>query len=113
VTSALLHLIDPAGLRAARTAGQIAPAAGAEFVHLSTPQQVHLPANRLFGGRTDMLLLVLDPDRIGVEVRWEPGVPGDPASMRFPHAYGPVPLSAVREVRPYPPGLDGRFGTPE
>jgi GNAT superfamily N-acetyltransferase len=58
-----------------------------------------------------VLLLVLDPARLGVEVRWEPGVPGDPESMRFPHAYGPVPTAAVVDVLPYPPA-DGVFVTP-
>jgi uncharacterized protein (DUF952 family) len=39
-------------------------------------------------------------------VRFEPGVPGDPASMRFPHLYGPLPVTAVvRTVRwPEPRG---------
>jgi uncharacterized protein (DUF952 family) len=83
------------------------------FVHLSTPEQVALPANRLYHGRSDLMLLVLDPARIDVEVRFEPGVPADPTSMRFPHAYGPVPTSAVVTVQPYRPGPDGEFGPPE
>jgi uncharacterized protein (DUF952 family) len=69
-------------------------------VHLSTPEQVALLANRLFCSRSNLLLLVLDPARIGVEIRWEPGVPGDPESMRYLHAYGPVPVAAVMAVRP-------------
>ena len=115
MTDFLLHLIDQAGWRAARAAGVLAPPSLAEvgFVHLSTTEQVSLPADRLFAGRQDILLLVLDRDLIGVEVRWEPGTHGDPASMRFPHAYGPVPTSAVRAVLDYRPGADGRFADPE
>jgi uncharacterized protein (DUF952 family) len=79
------------------------------FVHLSAQLQVHLPANRLFAGRRDMLLLYVDPDRLGAPVRWEPGVPTDPESMLFPHLYGPLPTAAVVEVRPYLPGPDGLF----
>ena len=110
----LLHLATPAEWRAALTAGVIAPPSLAEvgFVHLSTPEQVALPAGRLFPGRTDLVLLVLDPDRIGVPVRFEPGVPTDPASMRFPHAYGPVPAAAVLAVLPYRPRPDGGFDAP-
>jgi uncharacterized protein (DUF952 family) len=115
VSTVLLHLIDPAGWSAAQAAGVIAPPSVAEvgFVHLSTPDQVALPANRLFAGRHDLLLLVLDPRRIGVDVWWEPGVPDDPESMRFPHAYGPVPVGAVRAVLDYRPGADGRFADPD
>ncbi|OLT13356.1 hypothetical protein BJF78_03095 [Pseudonocardia sp. CNS-139] len=105
----LLHIVTPGEWRAALAAGAVAPPSLAEvgFVHLSTPEQVALPADRLYAGRTDLALLVLDPDRIGVPVRHEPGVPTDPASMRFPHAYGPVPAAAVLGVLPYRPGPDG------
>ena len=110
----MLHLCTAAEWEAARAAGTVAPPSLAEvgFVHLSTPEQVTLPANRLFHGRSDVLLLVLDPARIGVEIRWEPGVPGDPESMRFPHAYGPVPTAAVTVTLPYRPGDDGMFTAP-
>jgi uncharacterized protein (DUF952 family) len=110
----LLHLCTAADWEAASAAGALAPPSLGEvgFVHLSTPEQVALPANRLFRGRSDVLLLVIDPARIGVEIRWEPGVPGDPASMRFPHAYGPVPTSAVTATLPYRPGQDGNFSAP-
>ena len=111
---ALLYITTPAEWTAAQASGAVAPASLAEvgFVHLSTPEQVALPANRLYRGRTDLLLLVLDPARIGVEVRFEPGVATDPASMRFPHAYGPVPVEAVVAAVPYLPGPDGDFGPP-
>lgn len=82
------------------------------FVHLSRPDQVALPANRLFAGRDDLLLLVIEPARLDSEVRWEPGAPGDPASMRFPHLYGPLPVAAVTSVLPYRPGTDGQFAEP-
>jgi uncharacterized protein (DUF952 family) len=110
----LLHMCTTADWEATRAAGVLAPPSLAEvgFVHLSTPEQVALPANRLFHGRSDVLLLVLDPARIDVEVRWEPGVPGDPDSMRFPHAYGPVPTAAVTATLPYQPGDDGTFTAP-
>lgn len=108
----LLHLTDPAGWRAALARGAVAPLPGVGFVHLSTPEQVVLPADRLFHGRDDLLVLVLEPARIGVEVRFEPGVPTDPASLRFPHAYGPVPVPAVLAVLPYRPRPDGGFDAP-
>ena len=79
------------------------------FVHLSTPEQVHLPANRLFGGRRDLVLLRLDPARLGAPVKWEPGAPSDDPEMRFPHLYGPLPAGAVVAVEEFQPGPDGVF----
>lgn len=113
-SNVLLHLSTATEWDRARASGVVAPPSLAEagFVHLSTPEQIALPANRLYHGRTDILLLVIDPARIGVEVRWEPGVPGDPESMRFPHAYGPVPAAAVTAAVPYRPGADGTFTAP-
>lgn len=114
MTAPLLHLINPAEWRRALAAGAVAPPSLREqgFVHLSSPAQVALPADRLFHGRADLVLLVLDPDRIDVPVKWEPGLPSDPASMRFPHAYGPVPTSAVLAVLPYRPRPGGGFDAP-
>ncbi|WNV74436.1 GNAT family N-acetyltransferase [Geodermatophilus sp. DSM 44513] len=101
----LVHLVEPGAWRAALDSGWLRPRSLADegFVHLSTPEQVHLPAARLFPGRRDLVLLVVDPDRLAAPVRWEPGVPGDPASVRFPHCHGPLPTSAVVAVVPYRP----------
>ncbi|HVL84806.1 MAG TPA: DUF952 domain-containing protein, partial [Pseudonocardia sp.] len=101
----LLHLITPAAWRTALAVGAVTASAGARFVHLSVPEQVALPADRLFAGRTDLLLLAVDPT--GLDVRWEPGVPGDPPELRFPHCYGPVPTAAVTAVLPYRPDTGG------
>ncbi|MFF2551383.1 DUF952 domain-containing protein [Nocardia sp. NPDC058058] len=107
----LLHICTRAEWEAAVAAGEYrAPSlADAGFIHLSEPYQVHLPANRLFAGRTDMVLLRLDPDRLDAPVKWEPGVPSDPESMRFPHLYGPLPLAAVQEITSYQPEPDGQY----
>ncbi|MFC6012599.1 DUF952 domain-containing protein [Nocardia lasii] len=113
-THTLVHLCSSQEWEELRRTGERRPPSLAEsgFVHMSTPQQVHLPANRLFAGRTDMVLLWLDPARFTGEVKWEPGVPTDPSSMRFPHLYAPLPLAAVQVAQPYLPDSDGVFGTP-
>ncbi|WP_328354566.1 DUF952 domain-containing protein [Mycobacterium sp. NBC_00419] len=107
----LLHLCGRRDWAQARQSGELCPPSLTDvgFVHLSAPHQVHLPANRLFAGRTDLVLLRIDPQALTAPVRWEPGVPTDPESMLFPHLYGPLPADAVVEVVPYPPGPDGSF----
>lgn len=110
----LVHICGVDEWDAAQTLGAVRPSSLADvgFVHLSTPEQVHLPANRLYAGRQDLVLLWLDPAVLAAPVKWEPGVPGDPDSMLFPHLYGPLPVSAVTSVTPYQPGADGGFTSP-
>lgn len=107
----LVHLCGSSDWEAAQPGGHLRPDSlhAAGFVHLSTPGQVHLPANRLFRGRTDLVLLHIDPDWLDAPLRWEPGVPTDPASMLFPHLYGPLPVAAVLGVTAYRPSPDGTF----
>lgn len=107
----LVHLCGRDEWSRARRCGEIRPDAsgGGRFIHLSTPDQVHLPANRLYRGRDDLVLLHIDPARLDSAVRWEPGVATDPASMLFPHLYGPLPATAVIRVTDYRPGPDGTF----
>jgi uncharacterized protein (DUF952 family)/ribosomal protein S18 acetylase RimI-like enzyme len=107
----LLHLCTPADWRAALDTGALHPAG--PFVHLSYPEQVHLPAQRLFPGRRDLLLLVVDPARLPDPVREEPGDPADPAGMRFPHLYGPLPARAVVAVVPYRPPVPPLLPAPD
>lgn len=106
----LLHITTAAPWRAALDLGSyVAPSLlGPErFIHLSSPEQVHLPANAIYAGRSDLILLVIDPTRLDSEIHWEPGDPTDPESMRFPHLCGPLPTAAVTSVVPWLPGADG------
>ncbi|MEO6792606.1 MAG: DUF952 domain-containing protein [Mycobacterium sp.] len=107
----LVHLCSARDWASAQAAGVLCPESLRQvgFVHLSTPQQVHLPANRLYRGRTDLVLLQVDPAKVAAPVRWEPGVPTDPDAMLFPHLYGPLPVGAVSGISVYRPGPDGVF----
>lgn len=117
----ILHLCTAGELAAARAEGARRPPSLDEvgFVHCSDPGTVHLPAARLFAGRTDVVVLVLDTERLaagGVPVRWEPGVGAqgveDPRGPWFPHAYGPLPMEAVVAVHALAPEPDGTFRPP-
>lgn len=107
----LVHLCSADEWSDAQVRGELRPEslASSGFVHLSTPEQVHLPANRLYRGRTDLVLLGVDGARLVAPLRWESGVPTDPQSMLFPHLYGPLPIEAVISVTCYRPGDDGTF----
>ncbi|MEM1445811.1 MAG: DUF952 domain-containing protein [Planctomycetota bacterium] len=80
------------------------------FIHLSTPTQVIEVAGRLFGGRTDLILLCVDSSRVEHEIRYENCEGG---STLFPHVYGPLNLDAVIDVVAFAPKIDGSFRLPE
>ena len=109
--SVLVHLCSADDWRAMQETGEHRPDSldVNGFVHLSTPGQVHLPANRLYARRTDLVLLRIDPARLSSPVLWEPGVATDPDAMVFPHLYGALPVVAVINVTPYRPDANGRF----
>lgn len=102
----LYHLISEADWRAAQASGEYRPASlGKEgFIHLSTAAQWVGAANRFYRGRTDLLLLEVDADRLRAEVRFE-AADGD----RFPHLYGPMELEAATVVRALTPDEGGGF----
>ncbi|MGH8911307.1 MAG: GNAT family N-acetyltransferase [Acidimicrobiia bacterium] len=107
----LLHLTTASVWRAALSLGTLATQSLVTegFIHLSGPDQVAGVADLLFAGRDDLLMLVVDPDRLTDEVRWESGLPTDPPEKRFPHLYGVLPTAAVTSVLPYRPGPESRF----
>ena len=78
--SVLVHLCSAADWRAAQESGEHRPRSLDKngFVHLSTPEQVQLPANRLYAGRTDLVLLRIDAARLT-----SPST-GNPASPPIP-----------------------------
>ena len=110
-SAVLVHLCPTDDWSAAQGDGELRPESLADvgFIHLSTPQQVHLPANRLYRGREDLVLLHIDPTRLDSPIRWELGVATDPESMMFPHLYGPLPVDSVINVTSYRPDADGAF----
>jgi uncharacterized protein (DUF952 family) len=82
------------------------------FIHCSDFGTAHLPAGRLFAGRTDLILLVIDPGLLEVPVRWEEPVPPGDNLPWFPHVYGPIPQRAVVAVHDFPSQPDGTFVLP-
>ena len=78
------------------------------FIHFSTPEQAPETARRHFAGQPDLVLVAVDPDRVGPALVWERSRGG----ALFPHLYGSLALDAVLWVRPLPLGPDGRHALP-
>lgn len=77
------------------------------FIHCSTRDQVLRSAARFFGGRTGLVLLCIDAQRIASLLRYE-AADGE----AFPHCYGPIPLDSIPAVFDFPCRPDGSFDAP-
>jgi uncharacterized protein (DUF952 family) len=61
------------------------------FIHCSTLAQVIGSANRFFKDRQDLVILIIEIDRVIPEIRYEGA---DPNNL-FPHIYGELNIDAV------------------
>ena len=76
------------------------------FIHMSYPHQVKLVADAAYHGREDLVLLEIDPSRLGSSIVVEAVRGGE---MEFPHLYGPLEVDAVVAVHEMSPSPDGTF----
>ncbi|MGE5827003.1 MAG: DUF952 domain-containing protein [Micromonosporaceae bacterium] len=95
----IYKLLVAAEWDAAQAAGEYAGSAvdrADGFIHLSAADQVVETARRHFAHvtgahATGLVLLAVDPDRLGPALRWEASRGG----ALFPHLYAPLSASAV------------------
>ena len=73
------------------------------FIHCSFRHQVQQIADLVYRGRPDVVLLEIDPARLGAAVQVE----GAHGAEEFPHIYGPLNREAVVKVTPLDIRVDG------
>jgi uncharacterized protein (DUF952 family) len=79
------------------------------FVHCGHREQVLQVAERIYADMTELVLLVIDPERLGSPVR-EENLEG--GTELYPHIYGPLVLTAVTEALPLRRESGGPFRLP-
>ena len=89
------------------------------FIHMSKANQVTRVANKIYTGREDLILLVVEPEKLDAELKWEAPVhpnPDNPVDVseaeQFPHIYGLLNLDAVEGTIVFPCNDDGTFSLP-
>ena len=60
------------------------------FIHFSTVDQVVETVTKHFAGQADLLLVALEGDELGEQLKWEESRGG----ALFPHLYASLPVSA-------------------
>ena len=89
------------------------------FIHCSTDAQALRVANNFYTGQTDLVLLVIDTDKLAASLKFEgpinpvTGQPESDVQDLFPHVYGAINLEAVSKVVTFPPNPGGTFTLPQ
>ena len=108
----IYKICEEALWQAAEAAGRLCGSSDDErdgFIHFSTAAQLAETAAKHFARKSQLILVAVDADELGSQLKWERSRGGD----LFPHLYAPLPLEAVRWVQPLPDEVDGRRPLPE
>jgi uncharacterized protein (DUF952 family) len=109
----IFHIAERDGWDLAKSRGIYAPASleTEGFIHCSTREQVEETATLFYRGRTDLVLLRIDEDRLDAPLKFETAtdLARRPEAARFPHIHGALNLSAVIDVRDLRCDPDGTF----
>ncbi|KKR87344.1 hypothetical protein A2875_02820 [Candidatus Gottesmanbacteria bacterium RIFCSPHIGHO2_01_FULL_46_14] len=76
------------------------------FIHCSTVGQVLATASRRFSGVTDLLILIVNSDKVPTEIVYE-DLRG--TGEKHPHIYGPLSREAIEKVIAFLCDKDGEF----
>ncbi len=115
----ILHITTRGEWQAAQKDGQyIAPSLSAQgFIHCSTPSQAVPVAEKFYKDQPGLVLLVIDPQKLASNLKWEPpsdGAPpaGVPENNLFPHVYGSINLQAVVQAVKFEKDRAGKLYLP-
>ena len=75
------------------------------YIHFSTPAQAPETAAQHFADQSDLVLVAVDPDKLGAALRWEPSRGG----ALFPHLYRALALAEVVWDKSLPLGATGHI----
>ncbi len=109
--AAIYHICRADEWRAAQSEGRYGGSsqdAADGFIHFSGAGQVVKSAAKHRAGQDDLVLLRVDPDRLGPALKWEASRGG----KLFPHLYGDLPLTAVIAAYDLSLGAGGRHRFP-
>jgi len=82
---------------------------GDGFIHFSTAEQIICSAAKHRAGESGLLILTVEPDKLGQNLKWEKSRGGD----LFPHLYGPLSVKAVLKSKKLKLDQDGKHIFPD
>lgn len=121
--SLIYHITQRKAAEAARQSGEYRAESLTSdgFIHFSQRHQVAGVAKAFYAGQKELVILVVETDRLLAPLKYEAPVhPGAAAGalaptddQRFPHLYGPLNFSAVVNILELPLAASGGFILPE
>ncbi len=108
MSTSILHIVPADEFRAQPDSQPYLPAryAADGFIHCTKEPEVllHIADSYYKTTQGEVLVLVIDPDKLTSPLKWEPPSPTpEPSSplssVLFPHIYGPLNREAIIEVR--------------
>lgn len=93
----IYHITTAAEWQAAQAVGVYKPKSFDQdgFIHCSDGYQIEETANRYYKDAPELIVLEIDPEKVSAEIIYENP---EGRTMRFPHLYGPLEVSAVKGV---------------
>lgn len=83
------------------------------FLHCSRVHQVVAVAEALFGGRHDLVLVLIESSKVLAPLKYEEGTHEGATTESYPHLYGLLNREAVVGVYDFLPDEHGRFTLPQ
>lgn len=107
----ILHMLQRKDWEAAVEAGIYRPDSieNEGFIHCSEPNMITTVANGLYVGLSDMIILVLDAEKIDAPLVYEDCYETGHA---FPHIYGTITPDCVIKIIDFPCDANGEFSLP-
>lgn len=107
MTQLIFKILSIAEWRAAETT-RVFRGAGIDladgYIHFSTAEQAAETAAKHFAGKSDLVLVAVDAERLGSALKWEVSRGG----ALFPHLYGTLATGDALWVKPLPLGAEGK-----
>ena len=107
----ILHMLNRNDWEVAKQNGIYRPESLAEegFIHCAQPEMIIMVANGLYIGQQDMIILVIDAEKISAPLIYEDCYETGHA---FPHIYGTITPDAVTQIIDFPCDENGEFTLP-
>ena len=107
----ILHMLNREEWEAAKKIGIYRPDSLDEegFIHCSQPEMLETVANGLYLGQENMIILVIDKDKISAPLIYEDCYETGHA---FPHIYGTISPDTVLDIIDFPCDENGEFKLP-